>query len=136
MIIDDYDAAISLTEKLKQSLPIKARAAKPFLKTLKQRGDGANPDREFEIESVDYSGDAGGIMCVLVADPNTKERYVVSITHLIIHPNHSLASEVQAYQRQRTRKLMLQNQAGFASEMLALIRLREGESAVGVLGSD
>ncbi len=58
-------------------------------------------------------------MCVLVADPNTKERYVVSITHLIIDPNHSLASEVQAYQRQRTRKLMLQNQAGFASEMLA-----------------
>ena len=119
MIIDDYDAAISLTEKLKQSLPIKARAAKPFLKTLKQRGDGANPDREFEIESDDYSGDAGGIMCVLVADANSKERYAVSITHLIIDPNHPLASEVQAYQRQRTRKLMLQNQAGFASEMLA-----------------
>lgn len=66
MIIDDYDAAISLTEKLKQSLPIKARAAKPFLKTLKQRGENANPNREFEIQSVDYSGDAGGIMCVLV----------------------------------------------------------------------
>jgi hypothetical protein len=55
MIIDDYDAAISLTEKLKQSLPIKARAAKPFLKTLKQRGENPNPDREFEIERVSGS---------------------------------------------------------------------------------
>lgn len=119
MIIDDYDAALSLTEKLKERLPIKARPAKPFLKTLKQRGENAHLDREFEIESVDYSGDAGGIMCVLAADPNTKEHYAVSITHLIIDPNHPLASEVQAYQHQRTRKLVLQNQAGFASEILA-----------------
>ena len=119
MIIDDYDAALSLTEKLKERLPIKARAAKPFLKTLKQRGEDVHPDRDFEIESVDYSGDAGGIMCVLVAEPNTKECYVVSMTHLIIDPNHPLASEVQEYQRQRTRKLMLQNQGGFTSELLA-----------------
>ncbi|ARV60040.1 hypothetical protein BZZ01_16675 [Nostocales cyanobacterium HT-58-2] len=31
----------------------------------------------------------------------------ISITHLIIDSNHPLASEVQAYQRQRIRKLML-----------------------------
>ncbi|MBF1987734.1 hypothetical protein [Fischerella thermalis] len=44
MTIDNYDVAVSLTEKLQTSLPIKVRAGKEFLKTLKQRGDVANPD--------------------------------------------------------------------------------------------
>lgn len=118
MMIDNYDAAITLTEKLKESLPIKARAGKPFLKTLKQRGEDANPGREFEIDYVAYSGDDGGIMCALATAADDKERYVISITHLIIDPNHPLASEVQAYQRQRNRQLMLQNQGGFVGELL------------------
>ncbi|MBW4616480.1 MAG: hypothetical protein KME21_25065 [Desmonostoc vinosum HA7617-LM4] len=122
MRIDNYNAAKALTEKLKESLPIKARAGKPFLKTLKQRGEDADPNREFEIDFVGYSGDEGGIMCGLVSEahnPENKERYVISITHLKIDSNHPLASEVQEYQRQRTRKLMLQDQAGFAAELLA-----------------
>lgn len=119
MMIDNYDAAVALTEKLKESLPIKARAGKPFLKTLKQREEDTDPGREFEIDYVAYSGDDGGIMCALATNADEKERYVVSITHLKIDPNHPLAPEVQAYQRQRTRKLMLQNQAGFAAELLA-----------------
>jgi hypothetical protein len=119
MIIDDYDAAVALTEKLQTSLPIKVRAGKEFLKTLKQRGEVANPDQEFVIEHVKYSGDMGGIMCVLASNPEEKERYVVSITHLNIDPSHPLATEVQKYQRQRTRKLMLEHQAGFAAELLA-----------------
>lgn len=36
MRIDDYNAAKALTEKLKENLPIKARAGKEFLKTLKK----------------------------------------------------------------------------------------------------
>lgn len=119
MTIDNYDVAVSLTEKLQTSLPIKVRAGKEFLKTLKQRGDVANPDQEFVIEHVEYSGDMGGIMCVLASDPEEKEHYVVSITHLNIDPNHPLAAEVQRYQRQRTRKLILQHQGGFSAELLA-----------------
>ncbi|OUL26089.1 hypothetical protein BV372_27280 [Nostoc sp. T09] len=122
MRIDDYSAAKALTEKLKESLPIKARAGKEFLKTLKQKGEDADPDREFEIDFVGYSGDEGGIMCGLKEpnNPESKERYVSSITHLKIDPNHPLASEVQAYQRQRIRKLMLQNEAGFAAELMMI----------------
>ncbi|MEA5503849.1 hypothetical protein VB735_12160 [Halotia wernerae UHCC 0503] len=121
MKIDNYNAAKALTKKLKDSLPIKIRAGKQFLKTLKQKGEDAEPDKEFEIDFVGYSGDEGGIMCGLATEPNnpeSKEKYVVSLTHLIIDPNHHLASEVQAYQRQRTRKLILQNEAGFAAEFL------------------
>lgn len=122
MQIDNYEQAIALTNKLETSLPITARARKPFLKTLKQRGENASPEREFVIDYVSYSGDMGGIMCALKTEPDNpdnKERYVISITHLKIDHNHPLASEVQAYQHQRTRKLALQNQSGFAAQLLA-----------------
>jgi hypothetical protein len=122
MRIDDYNAAKVLTDKLKESLPIKAWAGKEFLKTLKQKGENADPDREFEIDFVGYSGDEGGIMCGLKVpnNPESKEKYVSSITHLKIDPNHPLVSEVQAYQRQRIRKLMLQNSRGFTAELMTI----------------
>lgn len=99
MRIDDYNAAKALTEKLKENLPIKARAGKEFLKTLKQKRVNADPDREFEIDFVGYSGDEGGIMCGLKEpnNPEREEKYVFSITHLRIDSNHPLAGEVQAY---------------------------------------
>ncbi|WP_278560020.1 hypothetical protein [Fischerella thermalis] len=60
-------------------------------------------DQEFFIEHVKYSGDIGGIMCVLASNPEEKEHYVVSITHLIIDPSHPLAAEVQSCWRQHQR---------------------------------
>lgn len=119
MRIDDYDAAIALTKKLKENLPIIVRPGKPFLKTLRERGEVVTSDQEFTVDRVDYSGDMGGIMCTLASDPEQKERYVVSITHLKIDPSHPLAAEVEAYQRRRNRMLMLENQKGFAAELLA-----------------
>jgi len=131
--IDDYNAAKALTEKLKENLPIKARAGKEFLKTLKQKGENADPNREFEIDFVGYSGDEGGIMCGLKVpdNPESKEKYVSSITHLKIDPNHPLASEVQAYQRQRIRKLRLQNEAGFAAELMVIEPKNQKKSGKG-----
>ncbi|MHC5599943.1 MAG: hypothetical protein ACYTXC_29095 [Nostoc sp.] len=122
MRIDDYNVAKALTEKLKESLPIKAWAGKEFLKTLKKKGENADPDREFEIDFVDYSGDEGGIMCGLKEpnNPESKEKYFASLTHLKIDPDHPLVSEVQAYQRQRIRKLMFQNTRGFKAELMTL----------------
>lgn len=43
-----------------------------------------------------------------------------SITHLKIDPTHPLAAEVQAYQRQRIRKLMLQDSRGFTAELMTI----------------
>ncbi|MEH2145851.1 hypothetical protein [Nostoc sp.] len=122
MRIDDYNTAKALTEKLKESLPIKAWAGKEFLKTLKQKGENADPYREFEINFVTYSGDEGGIMCGLITpnNPESKEKYFASLTHLKIDPNHPIVSEVQAYQQQRIRKLMLQNSGGFKAELMTL----------------
>lgn len=76
---------------------------------LRQKGENADPDREFEIDFVGYSGDEGEIMYGL-KEPNnseSKEKYVSSITQLRIDSNHPIATEVEAYQRQRICKLML-----------------------------
>lgn len=119
MQIDNYEEAIALAEKLEASVPIKFRAGKPFLKTLKEQGETATPEQEFTVDWVKYSGDAGGIMCALTTDPEQKKVYGVSITHLKIDPNHPLAEEVEAYQQRRIRRLMIQDSKGFAAELLA-----------------
>jgi hypothetical protein len=119
MKIDDRSKAIALTEKLKASLPIKVRPGKQFLQMLRQQGEIANPDREYEVSSVIYSGDEGGISCGLMSQPTDKRDYIVSITHLEVDSNHPLATELKEYQSQRTRKLFIQNKGGFSAEFLA-----------------
>ncbi|MBD1928671.1 hypothetical protein H6F74_20810 [Trichocoleus sp. FACHB-90] len=119
MQIDNYEEAIALTKKLEESLPIIVRPRKPLLKTLRERGETVTADHQFTVELVNYSGDMGGIMCALADEAEKKERYVVSITHLKIDPNHPLKEEVEAYQRRRNQMLMIQEKKGIAAELLA-----------------
>jgi hypothetical protein len=42
----------------------------------------------------------------------------VSITHLKIDPDHPHAEEIAAYQRERNRKLMLQNRGSLMTELM------------------
>ncbi len=119
MKIDDRNAAIALTEKLKASLPIKVRPGKQFLRMLKQENSIANPNKEYEVDSVLYSGDEGGILCNLISQNDEKKVYCVSITHLEVDSNHLLAAELKEYQSQRSHKLFLQDKGGFARELLA-----------------
>lgn len=121
MQIDDYQAAQALTERLEATIPFQVRAGKELLKTMRDRGGSVNAKTPLTVDLVKYSGDIGGINCGLEPLPGQieKQRYVVSLTHLEIDPQHPLASEVKAYQRQRIQRLMLQNQGGFAAELLA-----------------
>jgi len=120
MTVDNSREATALTKKLEASLPIKVKAAKELLKMLKTRGDIINPEKEFEVDRVSYSGDEGGIMCRLISknDNEDKAQYVVSITHLNIDPNHPHAEEIATYQRERNRKLMLQNSGSLMTELM------------------
>jgi hypothetical protein len=123
MTVDNSREATALTKKLEASLPIKVKAAKELLKMLKTRGDIINPEKEFEVDRVSYSGDEGGIMCRLVSkndnpENEDKAQYVVSITHLEIDPDHPHAEEIATYQRGRNRKLMLQNRGSLLTELM------------------
>jgi hypothetical protein len=116
--IDDYNAAQALTEKIKTNLPIQAHASQEIIKGLQAQGKSIHPNQEFTIQSVFYAGDMGGITCALKSQPEDKEAYAVSITHLKIDPTHPLVPEIQAYQRQRIRRLAIQNSREFAAEAL------------------
>ena len=123
MTVDNSREAVALTKKLEASLPIKVKAAKELLKMLKTRGDIINPEKEFEVDRVSYSGDEGGIMCRLVSkndnpEDEDKAQYVVSITHLEIDPDHAYAEEIATYQRGRNRKLMLQNRGSLLTGLM------------------
>jgi hypothetical protein len=109
MQIDDFVEAQALTDKLQDTLPFKVFPTKFFLGFLLDssacakgdRGEAVQANAEFVVESLFYSGDAGGIICALEDSPsfsNSQEKMIISISHLKIDPNHPLATEIIDYQ--------------------------------------
>jgi hypothetical protein len=122
MAVDNYAEAIALTEKIKANLPITVHAGKEYRKLLKKQGNYEAMTQEMVIDSAVYMGDEGGICCGIQF--GDKQVQLVSITHLEVDSNHPLATEIQSYQRQRTRTLMLQNSRSFMAEMQRLPELK------------
>lgn len=118
MQIDDYGQAIALKNKLNTALPFRIRPGTQLLKAMKNEPISATT--WMEVDSVMYAGDEGGILLNLVPrGDSAKSVYSTSLTHVVFDPEHDLAAEVQAYQRERTRRLMMQDRGGFAAELLA-----------------
>jgi hypothetical protein len=93
----------TLIEEMKKYLPIPARFTKDSYQYLKQKGIYTDPNREVNISNVFYSGDAGGIVCAIEGDE--KEVLIISLTHLIIKPDHPLSDKIATYQKKRIRRL-------------------------------
>lgn len=117
MQIDDYGQAIALKNKLEAALPFRVRPGKQILKVVEDKSITAAT--WLDVDKVMYAGDEGGIMVNLrPARDDAEQVYSVSLTHVVFDPEHELAEEVKTYQRQRTHQLMVQNQRGFAAELL------------------
>ena len=117
MQIDDYGQAIALKNKLEAALPFRVRPGKQLMKAIEDKS--ITPATWLNVDTVMYLGDEGGIMVnLLPSGDRTKTVYSTSLTHVVFDPEHELAAEVLEYQRQRTRRLMLQNRRGFAAELL------------------
>jgi len=93
----------TLIEGMKQYLPIPARFTEDSYQYLKQKGIYTDTNREIRISNVFYSGDEGGIVCAIEGDE--KEVLIVSLTHLIIKPDHPLSDKIVAYQKKRIKRL-------------------------------
>lgn len=118
MQIDDYEQAIALTEKLQAALPLQVRPGKQLLQTMTD--EPVDAQTWLTVDTVMYSGDPGGILMNLkLAGEDGSTVYSTSLTHLVFDPEHELATEVKDYQRQRIRRLRLQDQGGFAAELLS-----------------
>jgi len=92
-----------LIEEMKQYLPIPARLTKESCQYLSQEGKHIDLNREIYITDLFDSGDMGGIVCAIKGDE--KQVLVISLTHLIINPDHPLSDKIAAYQKQRIRRL-------------------------------
>jgi hypothetical protein len=115
MAIDDYADAIALQKKLDASRPFKVRPGKPLLQMMRDRGKPMDAGQDYVVEKVLYSGDEGGITCMLKGKATDKEIVGASLTHLVMDPEHPLAGEVKVYQQQRTHRLRLADRRGFAA---------------------
>lgn len=118
MTIDNYGQTIALKNKLEAALPFRIRPGKQLLKAIEDKS--ITSETWLDVDSVMYSGDIGGIIVNLQPGSDPKGHvYSTSLTHVVFDPEHELAEEVRAYQKQRTRRLMLQERGGFAAELLA-----------------
>jgi hypothetical protein len=103
-MIDDYDQAMELVERMQAALPIPARPTRQVVDLLRGKGVSLGADPRLEIKKVFYHGDEGGIACD-VTPAGSQDAIVCSVTHLRIHPKHPLAAEIRAYQETRSRRL-------------------------------
>lgn len=118
MQIDDYGQAMALTEKLKAALPLQVRPGKQLLQAMAD--EPVDSQTWLTVDTVMYSGDPGGILMNLqLAGEDGGSVYSTSLTHIVFDPEHALAKEVKDYQRKRIHRLKLQDQGGFAAELLS-----------------
>jgi hypothetical protein len=106
--IDDPSETRLLLQEMEASLPIPVRLTPQGAAGLQARGtDFIAIKQELAIEKILYSGDMGGILCSVRLEEQTddgKETHIgiISLTHLHIDPNHSLATKIKAYQKKRS----------------------------------
>ena len=105
-MIDIPDKTQALMARLEAALPVRARPTPEVLKTLRQQSPKLRFPRHCDITEIYYAGDEGGILCTLdFGLDDSKEVYVVSITHLRFGGIAPLSRAVVAYQRHRVKKL-------------------------------
>jgi hypothetical protein len=107
-MIDDYQEAMELMNKMKNCLPIPVYPSKKFVSLLEQRNIKLKANQRLEIIDVHYLGDEGGISCTLKFPFKTEENYVISLTHLRPMLNHPLAKDLRKYQIHRIKNLAQQ----------------------------
>jgi len=87
---------------MKKCLPIPARPTKELYRYLRKKGKDIDIDRDLNIFEIIDSGDMGGIVCAIKGN---KEVFVISLTQLIIKPDHPLSVKILAYQKKRIKSL-------------------------------
>lgn len=105
-MIDNPDKTEHLVSKLTNALPLDAVVSPQLANLLHDRVPGLEALSRCQISQIHYAGDEGGIVCRLdLAGVNSKEVFVVSITHLAFDRRLPLAREIAAYQKHRIKRI-------------------------------
>ena len=92
-------------ERMQAALPMRAFTSIELRRTLQEESKRVYP-HECSVTEIQYWGDEGGIACILdFGFSDTKNRHVVSITHLKFDRGNPLAREIKAYRKHRIKRL-------------------------------
>ncbi len=97
-----------LTQKMKQSLPIKALPSAELVSKLKGSHKKLTIKSEFLINDVMNTGDISGILCIIDCKDAT-DRIACALAHIVVDPSNPLLPEIEKYQRKRAKRLDIQS---------------------------
>jgi hypothetical protein len=99
--------AIELIKEIEAHLPLHVYPTPETAQSLQQKDKDVRADEVLQVTSVLDSGEMGGILCAI--ESKDKENvFMISLTHLRIGADHPLKTRIEAYQRDRVRKLARQ----------------------------
>ncbi len=104
-MIDDPGTVTRLMDQLRAHLPMPALPTKAIVRTLRQQGVPVSVKSALTINNVLYLGDEAGITCDVTPARDAKTVLLVSLTQVRIPAGHPLFGAIQAYQRERVRRL-------------------------------
>jgi hypothetical protein len=104
-MIDDPVTVARLMDQLRAHLPIPALPTKPIVRALRRQGVAVSVKSALTIHTVLYLGDEAGITCDVTPARDAKTVLLVSLTQVRIPAGHPLFGAIQAYQRERVRRL-------------------------------
>ena len=115
--IDDPVLARQLYLDMESSLPINVRITERGFEGLKEQSVSiSNAELVYQIESLFYTSDMGGILCSLnrevsedAEDDEKRNAIMISLTHLRVDPSHPLAARIKEYQKIRNTRLAISN---------------------------
>jgi hypothetical protein len=105
-MIDNPDQVEHLVTKLRESLRLLATLTPGVAAIIREQSPEADPLRQYPVTRVDYAGDEGGIVCKVELGPENDDRALfASITQLRFGLTGSIARQIAAYQKLRTKSL-------------------------------
>ena len=115
-MIDNQNQVERLLRELTEVMPLSALASPVLMAALRGRSSTAKVSLDCKVTKVIYAGDEGGIVCQVIFDKEeTKQVFLVSITHLAFDRRLSVAREIAAYQKHRIKHIRRQNVAAPAA---------------------
>jgi hypothetical protein len=94
-------------KEIEEHLPLPVYVTPAVSISLREQDKDVCADEELQVTSVYDSGESGGIMCAIESN-DKKEVLAISLTYLRIRSDHPLRESIQAYQKDRVRKLSRQ----------------------------
>ena len=77
-MIDNPHQVERLLDKLGASLPLIAAVTPAVAALIKERGLAIHPAGKYQVISVDYAGDEGGIVCKLEIGPSDAPKVLIA----------------------------------------------------------